>query len=506
MINAEPSNPGSHFCIFNCMKIFLLFLTLCFALANAQFYYDKHGESRGAYKDSLEYSKLVELAIRFRGPILLKKPVEGVKPRKNLEKIPENKIQRTFDVSRDTLDKENWLEVEKNEIVKICVNEPVVAWETSLKAIISSDSCLAFQAPTLIGVEALRVHFYKEYMPYYINFYNDVYSYNVNLAIGMKYLKFENEEVLLGFNKYNETELYALGYKNNDDPERLVTITGTYLIDKYPVTNCEIIQLMWDNLPSKKTSFTNWNRKRLADEWVTRKRNSTRNGTCDVHDSAACTILLLQAIKYANARSIREGLKPYYTFSSSNKVDSRIISKGNYIIGYFDFTNKDEGKEEIQVSIDSTSDGYRLPFYDEWMMFARGGDKKKQAPWSDSATFEEASKYAQLGPEWHYDKSKPVGQLLPNGYGLYDMLGLVEEHVLFEEKNPFSAPRNKPSCVKGANDRTEQEWKPASKSSGPYWKDVNYGYYRGNDNEGLPAGFRLIRNIGNNAKWENRIE
>ena len=483
------------------MKIFLLFLTLCFAFTNAQLYYDKHGESRGAYKDSLEYSKLVELAKRFRGPILLKKPVEGVKPRKNLEKIPENKIQRTFDVSRDTLDKETWLEVEKKEIVKICVDEPVVAWETSLKAIISSDSCLAFQAPTLIGVETLRVHFYKEYMPYYINFYNDVYSYNVNLAIGMKYLKFKNEEVLLGFNKYNETELYALGYKNNHDPERLVTITGTYLIDKYPVTNCEIIQLMWDNLPSKRTSFTNWNRKRLADEWVTRKRNSSRHETCDVHDSAACTILLLQAIKYANARSIREGLKPYYTFSSSNKIDSRIISKGNYIIGYFDFTNKDEGKEEIQVSIDSTSDGYRLPFYDEWMMFARGGDKKKQAPWSDSATFEEASKYAQLGPEWHYDKSKPVGQLLPNGYGLYDMLGLVEEHVLFEEKNPFSAPRNKPSCVKGANDRTEQEWKPASKSSGPYWKDVNYGYYRGNDNEGLPAGFRLIRNIGNNAKW-----
>ncbi len=484
---------------------------MCFALANAQLYYDKHGECRGAYKDSLEYSKLVELAKRFHGSILVKKPVEGVKPRKNLEKFHENKIQRTFYVSRDTLDKENWLEVEKNEIVKICVDEPVVAWETSneivkicvdepvvawetsLKAIISSDSCLAFQTPTLIGVETLNVYF------------SDVkISHKINLAVGMKYLDFKNEEVLLGFNKYNKTELYALGYKNNHDPERLVTITGTYLIDKYPVTNCEIIQLMWDNLPSKSTSFTNWNRKRLADEWVTRKRNSSRNGTCDVHDSAACTIMLFQAMKYANTRSTREGLRPYYIFSSSNEFDSRIISKGNYIIGYYNFTDKDEGKDEIQVSIDSTSDGYRLPFYDEWMMFARGGDKKKQAPWSDSATFEEASKYAQLGPEWHYDKSKPVGQLLPNGYGLYDMLGLVEEHVLFEEKNPFSAPRNKPSCVKGANDRTEQEWKPASKSSGPYWKDVNYGYYRGNDNEGLPAGFRLIRNIGNNAKWEER--
>ena len=163
------------------MKRVLLLITMCFALANAQFYYDKHGECRGAYKDSMDHATLVGLAKRFHGPILVKKPVEGVKPRKNLEKIPENKIQRTFEVNRDSLRKELWLEVEKNEIVKICVDAPVVAWETSLKAIISSDSCLTFETPTLVGVETLRVHFYKEYMPYYINFYNDIYSYDISL-------------------------------------------------------------------------------------------------------------------------------------------------------------------------------------------------------------------------------------------------------------------------------------------------------------------------------------
>ena len=76
------------------MKKFLLFIVLCFAFANAQFFYDKHGESRGAYKDSLAYSKLVEFSQRYRGPILVKKPVEGVKPRKNLEKIPETFRER----------------------------------------------------------------------------------------------------------------------------------------------------------------------------------------------------------------------------------------------------------------------------------------------------------------------------------------------------------------------------------------------------------------------------
>ena len=154
---------------------------MCFAFANAQFYYDKHGECRGAYKDSLDHATLVGLAKRFRGPILLKKPVDGIKPRKNLEKNPESKIQRTFEVNRDSLRKELWLEVEKNEFVRICVDTTVVAWETSLKAIISSDSCLTFETPTLVGVETLRVHFYKEYMPYYINFYNDIYSYDISL-------------------------------------------------------------------------------------------------------------------------------------------------------------------------------------------------------------------------------------------------------------------------------------------------------------------------------------
>ena len=32
------------------------------------------------------------------------------------------------------------------------------------------------------------------------------------------------------------------------DNKRLISVTGSYLIDKYPVTNCEIIQSMWDDL------------------------------------------------------------------------------------------------------------------------------------------------------------------------------------------------------------------------------------------------------------------
>ena len=477
------------------MKIFLLFLTICFAFANAQFYYDKHGESRGAYKDSLEYSKLVELANRFRGSILVKKPIEGVKPRKNLEKIPEDKIQRTFNVSRDTLDKENWLEVEKNEIVKICVDEPVVAWETSLKAIISSDSCLAFQAPMLVGVETLRVHFYKEYMPYYINFYNDNNSYEINLAVGMKYLDFKDEEVLLGFDEFGLAQ-FVYGAPM-EDPERLVSVTGTYLIDKYPVTNCEFTQLMWDSIPTT-TSHKSSIAIEPYEAWLSRKRNNSRNQNCLTNDSAASTVFLYQALKYANARSIREGLKPYYIFSDT-KQRPKILSKGEYIIGYFSFTKY--SNNYIHVSVDTTSNGYRLPYYNEWMMLARGGDKNKgkKAPWGDeNADVKDVQKYARFGKTDDFYGSDSVGRLQPNKYGLYDMFGLVNQHVLFEKYNPFAVLNKKPSCLKGGS--ASKSLKCEDNYYG-CWKIITYGYSVSNNIGAERGGFRLIRNIGKRVKW-----
>ena len=487
MTNAEPSDSGSLFCIFNCMKIFLLFLTVCFALANAQFYYDKHGESRGAYKDSLEHATLVGFAKRFHGPILVKKPVEGVKPRKNLKKIPENKIQRTFNVSRDTLDKENWLEVEKNEIVKICVDVPVVAWETSLNSSILNDSCLAFQAPMFVGVVSINVYLPESDSPH-----------KINLAIDMKHLDFKNEEALLGFNN----EVVNNNLSSKEDPERLTSITGTFLVDKYPITNCEFTQLMLNRIPSK-PSFTNSDRQEMAEKWAYRKKIFTQKNNCITHDSAACTIFLSQAMEYANARSIQEGLKPYYIFTSTDYQAPRILSNKQYIIAYFDFSIDDD--KYVLVSVDPSSDGYRLPFYNEWMMFARGGDKKKTAPWGDTtATFEDASEYAIFGTHASRYEAEPVGQLKPNGFGLYDMFGLVWEHVLFENSNPFQILKERPSCLKGGSNHVRKNhiWYKAYRE--PYWKWINYGYSYPNYSSGAAKGFRLIRNIGNNAKWERK--
>lgn len=152
-------------------------------------------------------------------------------------------VQQSIDLHRDSLSAETWLEVEKNENVKICFDSKVRTWETSLDTKILSESCLKVQIPILIGV-----------FPINVKFSDSDNAYKLNLAVGMKYLNFKNEEVLLGYSDSSEfsienilsTSMCDL-FKRTDD-KRLISVTGSYLIDKYPVTNCEIIQSMWDDL------------------------------------------------------------------------------------------------------------------------------------------------------------------------------------------------------------------------------------------------------------------
>ena len=483
------------------MKKLLLLLLIFFALANAHQYdvYDVNGKKIGSFKDIINKQTISKFVTDYHGSILVKK--SSPKEKEATLKVFQNqqasilidKIEEDFYVKQDSLSEDLWIEIEKNETAKICIDHRIQVWETSIKSAILNDSCLVFQAPTLIGVETLNVYFPETDS-----------SHKINLAVGMKYLNFKNKELLLGFNEFRGKDSVLKRIISNnpieEDPERFVSVTGSYLVDKYPVTNCEITQLMWDTI-SNEPSFTNSRLQKYANQWKDRKKRSTRNKNCITKDTAACTVFLLQAMKYANARSIKEGLKPYYKFSKTEETEEqKILSKGHYIIGFFDLSNSKE--RLIQVTADKTSDGYRLPYYDEWMIFARGGDKKNEAPWGDSSvTFEEASKYARFDTWQEFEVSEPVGQLLPNGYGLYDIFGLVQEHVLFEEKNPFQYLEGRPSCLKGGDNYVKKIYVRNSYDTSPYWKWIHYGFYMSNYNGGQAAGFRLIRNIGNNAKW-----
>ena len=434
--------------------------------------------------------------------------------------VPYLLIAKKFNLNRESLGAETWLEVEKNETVKICIDS-VSMWETSLDTEILNDSCLKIQVPKLTGVSTINVKF------------SDSDSFcKINLAVGMKYLNFKNEETLYG----NDA------YQMNPYEEKIVYVTGSYLVDKYPVTNCDFLQLLWDEIPLNspqidtiENDFTKF--------WVQKKESRKNNEKCITHDSAASTIPLYLAMKYANIRSLREGLKPYYIFSNtSNKFvqidrNARSVNRNgveevpehHYFIVYHDFIEHEN--RLIEVSVDSSSDGYRLPYYDEWVMLARAGDKKNNAPWGNSTSFNEISKYVKFedkvscsdlndsGPLYsiisffHWCKndyeSGPVGKLLPNGFGLYDMFGLVEEQVLFEKhnysrdnynvfftiepkeekkRNPLRCIDDCPACLKGGIRRSDLE-------------SISYDYISNDYFPKYAGGFRLIRNIGNNAKW-----
>ena len=430
---------------------------------------------------------------------------------------------RNVNLSRDSLSSETWFEVEKNETVEICFDAKVRAWETSLDTEILSDSCLKVQIPTLIGVNTINV-----------KLSSSDHSRKINLTVGMKYLDFKNEETLYGNDSYQ-----MLPFE-----KKIVHVTGSYLVDKYPVTNCEILQLLWNEISEKSPKIESMENDFIK-FWVNRKELGASNGKCIVHDSAASAIPLYLAMKYANIRSVREGLKPYYIFSNTRsrfvRIERRAMSvnrnnvekvpEHHYFIPYHDF--KEHVNNIIEVYDDSSSDGYRLPYYDEWVMLARGGNKNN-TPWKDSASFKEISKYAKfddkikcsdLDESDFFDKIKsyfhwckndyesgPVGKLLPNGFGLYDMFGLVEEQVLLEKHNysrdgynvfycvqrkeekkrePFECINNCPACLKGGISRSDLE-------------RIDYSYISKDYFPKYSGGFRLIRNIGNNAKWEGR--
>ena len=209
-----------------------------------------------------------------------------------------NNPQRNVVLNRGSLGEEYWLEVEKNESVQICLDSRVREWKTSLTSKVVNDSCFAFIVPTLIGVDTISVYFPSSDS-----------SYKINLAVGMKYLNFKDEETLYGNDQFQMYEFET----------KIVSVTGTYLVDEYPVTNCEITQLMWDEIPLNPKDH------QIEKEWSERKKSSMRNEKCDAHDSAANMISLYMAMKYANARSIREGLKPYYNFSATKDRYIKII-------------------------------------------------------------------------------------------------------------------------------------------------------------------------------------
>jgi hypothetical protein len=130
--------------------------------------------------------------------------------------------------------------------------------------------------------------------------------------------------------------------------------------------------------------------------------------------------------RFANERSKKDGLdtvyRIFYKSSYSNKDIENLMILGDTSYSTF-------------IAVDTSASGYRIPFDDEWFSLMRAGASTRYY-WGDEEDPKIVSRYEWINPIG----LKPVAKLQPNGFGLYDMMGIAREFCKGERADNSLSP------------------------------------------------------------------
>lgn len=427
------------------MKCYLIFFVLflqSFLLAADYSIYGLDGRKIGNENCLMKTDCISSARSGHSKALVLVRDEQKNEAKKGLQLTESDKV-----IGVSLVDSVSWIELEKNIVVSLCVdNASDGTWLLSdFINIAQNDSCVQFNSGKF--VKSSQVQYVSKSGKKQI----------VNVLVGMKRIDLSKSLHEIGFygKEYSLKKTIIYADKNENlknriypDPVRDTSIKKILAVDQYLVTNCEIIQSLWDSIPAYSRAkdkipleYHNY--------WIEKKKNTIKNGKCDVHDSAAIRVYLYNALIYANARSVRDGFKPVYKLNKINLKNHlpKLHKDGSFDVATTSFfeTYSNSDDRWVHVEVDESADGYRLPYYNEWMALAKAGKKQMTYIWGNSENVALASEYAWFGEGIEISKkysvydqeSRPVGMKKPNGYGLYDMMGLVCENVMLPGKSIF---------------------------------------------------------------------
>jgi formylglycine-generating enzyme required for sulfatase activity len=217
---------------------------------------------------------------------------------------------------------------------------------------------------------------------------SDTFVMKVNSGVPMGFTLIPAGAFTMGNSVEEDTDI-------TDAPTHTVNLDAFY-IGKYEVTKAEWHEVRTWGLSNGYTDLV------------------AGPGTASNHPVHSLT--WYDVVKWCNARSQKEGLTPvYYT----NDAQTTIYKTGNV----------DVKNSQVKWS----ANGYRLPTEAEWEKAARGGLSGKRFPWGDTITRSQAN-YWHTYPSYTEDMTSayltpttPMGSFAANSYGLYDIVGNVDE-------------------------------------------------------------------------------